>query len=121
MPVHGSCHCKTIAFEVNQPPPSVTRCNCTFCSKRGVLWAYFAPDQVKFTSHEHDVVYSKEGSPIRHHHCAVCGCGTYTESPEWIDFQPHPTRTRIGINARLLDDFDIDSLPIEFLDGRNLW
>jgi hypothetical protein len=51
----------------------------------------------------------------------VCGCTTYTESPVWVDFKPHPTLTRVSINARLLDEFDLDAVPVEFLDGRNLW
>ena len=121
MPVLGSCHCKATTFEVSQAPSSVTRCNCTFCSKRGPLWAYYAPEQVAFTSREHDIRYGRAGSPVKHHHCAVCGCTTYTESPVWVDFKPHPTLTRVSINARLLDEFDLDAVPVEFLDGRNLW
>lgn len=118
MTVHGSCHCKATTFELAQAPTSITRCNCTFCSKRGLLWAYYEPEQVSLTCRQ-DAVYTSSRYPFTHHHCSVCGCGTYTESPESLE-EPDPTRLMIGINARLLDDFDIDSLPVELLDGRNL-
>lgn len=121
MPVRGSCHCGATQFELSAAPTRITRCNCTFCSKRGVLWAYCLPEKFQLVRNDRSALYQKEGSPIKHHHCAACGCGTYTESPQWIDNKPHPTLIKIGINARLLDDFDIEPLPVEFLDGRNLW
>jgi hypothetical protein len=39
MTVKGSCHCGATQFTA-QRPATVTRCTCSFCSKRGVLWAY---------------------------------------------------------------------------------
>ena len=41
MPIKGSCHCGATQFEVTEPPASVTRCTCSFCSKRGALHAYY--------------------------------------------------------------------------------
>jgi len=121
MAVTGSCHCGATRFEVSEAPASVTRCNCTFCSKRGGLWAYYRPEQFKLLASDRSTLYQRSGSPVKHHHCAVCGCGTYMESPAWVDFKPHPTLIQIGINARLLDDFDLEPLPVRFIDGKNLW
>jgi hypothetical protein len=28
---------------------------------------------------------------------------------------------RISINARLLDEFDLDAVPVRTIDGKNLW
>jgi len=28
---------------------------------------------------------------------------------------------RVGVNARLLDDFDLDAVPVTVIDGKNLW
>jgi hypothetical protein len=42
--------------------------------------------------------------------CAVCGCGTYEESPSWVNGQPDFSNPKIAINARLLDGFDVDSV-----------
>ena len=40
MAVKGSCHCGATQFTVARRPETVTRCTCSFCTKRGALWAY---------------------------------------------------------------------------------
>ena len=40
MPIAGSCHCGKTAFEIDcETPAKLTRCTCSFCSKRGTPWA----------------------------------------------------------------------------------
>ena len=86
MPLKGSCHCRATQFEVVAPPDQVTRCTCSFCSKRGPLWAYYKPESFKLTTSRDRVATYQWGSyTILHHHCDICGCGTYTESPVWVD------------------------------------
>ena len=42
MPITGRCHCGSIVFEIEgETPPQLTRCTCSFCSKRGHLYAYY--------------------------------------------------------------------------------
>jgi hypothetical protein len=51
-----------------------------------------------------------------------CGCATYSDSPAFErngNWDGH-TR-RIGVNARLFDDFDAAAAPVEVIDGKNLW
>ncbi len=50
MAIKGSCHCKATEFEVSEAPENVTRCTCSFCSKRGSLWAYYTPSQFTLTT-----------------------------------------------------------------------
>lgn len=121
MTILGSCHCGAIKFEISEAPTIVTACTCTFCTKRGALWAYFTPDRVKLSvSPEADAVYSRNGMN-KHHHCNVCGCGTFSQLPTWVDYKADFDKPRISVNVRLFDNFDIGSLPVETLDGRNLW
>ncbi len=40
MTIKGSFNCEGTQFELTEAPASVTRCTCSFCSKRGALWAY---------------------------------------------------------------------------------
>jgi hypothetical protein len=122
MTLKGSCHCGATQFEIAEAPAKVARCTCSFCSKRGALWAYYRPEQFKLTTARDRVAtYQWRSYTVEHHHCAICGCGTYTESPEWVDNKPDPEKKKIAINARLLDDFDLDAVPVEVLDGKNLW
>ena len=121
MTTSGSCHCGATRFELDFAPKSVTNCNCTFCSKRGALWAYYTPDQVRFTALEQRATYSRSGFN-KHHFCTVCGCTTYSETPTWtLEGGPDLEHPRISINARLLDDIDIDAIEMERIDGRHLW
>ena len=59
---------------------------------------------------------------VVHNFCATCGCGTFSDSP---DFKSDGTwdgaTRRIGVNARLFDDFDAASAPVQVIDGKNLW
>ena len=49
--ITGRCHCGSTAFEIKgEMPASLTRCTCSYCSKRGALYAYFAPDQFRLLS-----------------------------------------------------------------------
>ena len=118
--VKASCHCGACQIEV-ETPEHVTSCTCTFCSKRGALWAYYPKENVTFLQPvQHDASYSKRGF-AHHHFCANCGCTTYSESPSWVDFKPDYEHMRISVNARLIDDLDPATLRVETIDGRNLW
>ena len=119
--VTGSCHCGGTKVQVSVAPSSVTSCNCTFCSKRGALWAYYDLDQVRLVADEHRARYQRPGRPVAHHHCAVCGCSTWSDSPVWVDGKPHPTQRRLLVNARLFDDFDLAAVPVRHIDGRTGW
>jgi hypothetical protein len=46
MAITGSCHCGKTAVRIDgEVPEQITRCTCSFCAKRGVLLAYFEPQQ----------------------------------------------------------------------------
>jgi hypothetical protein len=120
MTVKGSCHCGATKFEIAAAPENVTRCTCSLCSKRGALWAYYKPADVKVTSTQ-DTVYLWRTKTVKHHFCPVCGCTTYSESPDWSQGEPDFENPRVGINARLFDDFDLDTVPVVTIDGKNLW
>ena len=122
MAVKGSCHCGQTAFEVSEPPTELTQCTCSFCAKRGALWAYYRPDQFTLlTPGENVATYQWRSRVIKHHHCANCGCGTFTETPDFAMGEPDFDNPMISINTRLLDDFDLGAVPVQVLDGKNLW
>jgi len=120
--IKGSCHCRETRFEIAEAPANVTRCTCSLCSKRGVLWAYYKPDQFRLiTPREQVATYLWQTKTVQHHFCATCGCGTYSESPDWSSGKPDFDNPKIGVNAWLLDDFDLDAVPVVVVDGKNLW
>jgi hypothetical protein len=87
-----------------------------------MLYAYYAPEQLRLIEAISDVVYRWQTKLVAHHFCVECGCGVYSDSP---DFKPDGswdgTTRRLGVNARLFDDFDAATAPVTVLDGKNLW
>jgi hypothetical protein len=123
MPLKGSCHCGATQFEVSEAPAKVANCNCSFCSKRGALHAYYTTAQFRLLTARDRVSTYQWGSYIgQHHHCSICGCGTYSEFPSFDTGQPDFDNMKVSVNARLFgDDFDLASVPVEYLDGKNQW
>ncbi|WP_274628610.1 GFA family protein [Arvimicrobium flavum] len=121
MAISGSCHCQSTRFEVDAAPETVTYCTCSICSKRGALWAYYKRADVRILSKDGQSTYLWQSRTVRHNFCSICGCTTYTESPDFSTGEPDFDNPRISINARLLDDFDLDAVPVTVIDGKNLW
>src|ERR1700731_2810324 len=92
--VQGSCHCGATRFEVSEAPTGVTSCTCSLCSKRGALWAYYSPAEFRLiTPKEQVATYRWRSKTVLHHFCATCGCGTFSESPDFSRGEPdfdHP-------------------------------
>lgn len=122
MPLKATCHCGATSFEVSEAPTRLTECNCSFCFKRGGLWAYYPPEQVSFADNERTTGYTTDPTTHTHYHCSICGCGAWNHALcSWGEDGPDFGKPRIAVNARLFDDFDISVLPVDRLDGRNLW
>ena len=123
MTITGSCHCGKTAFRIDGAiPAKLTRCTCSFCSKRGALVAYYEPAQFQLTTPTSDATYRWNTRLVAHHYCSECGCATFSDSPA---FEPDGSwdkiTRRIGVNARLFDDFDAAAAPVTVIDGKNLW
>ena len=120
--MRASCHCGATQFQVAEPPPSVTTCTCSICSKRGMLWAYYEPSAFKLlTAPERSTVYQFGRYVVRHHHCANCGCPTFSENPAWVDGEADFSNLTIGINARLLEGFDPADVSTNHVNGKEDW
>ena len=123
MSVSGSCHCGRTAFRMDvEIPAQLTRCTCSFCAKRGALLAYGAPDQFHLTSPPtDDAVYRWNTRQVAHHFCGHCGCATFSDSPAFEPDGKWDGKTRrIGVNARLFDDFDAARASVTVIDGKHL-
>ena len=125
MTITGSCHCGKNAFSIDGDiPTELTRCTCSFCSKRGALLAYYQPSQFHAIAqtNDDDAIYRWNTKLVAHHFCSECGCATYTDSPAFEqDGSWDKVNRRIGVNARLFDNFDAAAAPVAVIDGKNLW
>ena len=99
MTICGSCHCGAVTIEAPSAPEWVNSCNCSFCRKSGWLVAYYPDDGgVRVTGETASYIWGDR--MISLHHCPTCGCGTHWQSTG-------ESYGRIGINARLLDGFEV--------------
>lgn len=124
MTIIGSCHCGKTAFRVDaELPATLIRCTCSFCAKQGALRMYCEPGQFHATVQPgDDAIYRWHTRQVAHHFCAHCGCATFSDSPAFeADGKWDGTTRRIGVNARLLDEFDAALAPVVVIDGKHLW
>lgn len=90
MILKASCHCGATKFETSVVPKALTRCTCSFCSKRGALWFYGRPDEFRLlTPIENGTLYSPTSPDNRHYFCPVCGCATFSKTPDWSEPSPN--------------------------------
>lgn len=123
MTFRARCHCGRNELEIDgEIPAKLTRCTCSLCSKRGHLIAYYAPEQLSVRQADSDGVYRWNTRQVAHHFCTACGCDLYADSPAFERDGSWDGKTRrIGLNARLIDDFEAADWPVEVIDGKHLW
>lgn len=110
----GSCHCGTIAFEVEGDLGGVLSCNCSICQRKGSLLWFVPRDQLRLlTPEENARDYTFNRHMIHHRFCPTCGIHPYGEA---VDPQG---RHMAAINVRCLEGVDIEALPVKHYDGRS--
>ena len=124
MGVTASCHCGAVRIEVPGAPGWAADCNCSLCTKRGTLMAYYPASQVTVTGATATYVWGDRLLDL--HHCPICGCPTHWSAREealargdLADELRAALTDRMGINARLLDGFDPERIEIRKFDNRD--
>lgn len=110
----GSCHCGAVRFEIETTIDRVTRCNCSICSKKGMLHHRVPPERFRLVRGESDIGTYQFGTGIaKHHFCRRCGIHVFT--------RPRAAPELYTVNVRVLDDYDVERERPEIVefDGRN--
>ena len=96
----GSCHCGAVRYEINAVIDRVTECNCSICSKKGVLHRRVTAENFRLLSDESQLGTYQFGTKIaKHHFCKVCGIHTFS--------RPRAAPEEYTVNVRTLDNFDL--------------
>src|SRR5881394_1652764 len=115
MKYEGSCHCGKIAFEVEGELKGAMACNCSICSRKGVLMWFVPRDQMRLRTSEADMsTYTFNKHAIKHRFCPTCGIHTFGEAK---DPKGNPMA---AINIRCLEGIDLAAVPVKQFDGRAL-
>ena len=89
---HGSCHCGSIAFEVEGTIEQVLDCNCTMCRRRGGLLWFVPVASFKLLTPESSLsTYRFNKKHIQHRFCALCGIAPYGDGSDPKGSNPQGT------------------------------
>jgi hypothetical protein len=115
MKYQGSCHCGSIAFEVEGELAGVISCNCSICSRKGSLLWFVPRESLRLlTPEEHASTYLFNKHVIRHRFCPTCGMHPYAEG------QDRAGKPTAAVNIRCLEGVDLSAIPVKPFDGRSL-
>jgi hypothetical protein len=109
----GSCHCGAIKFTVDAEVEQAIECNCSHCTRKGLLLWFVPPEALAIVSGESRLTsYTFNQHAIRYRFCSVCGSQPFGLG-----------RLRSGkeaalVNIRCLDGVDLDSIRRVSVNGR---
>ncbi|CAH1671429.1 GFA family protein [Chelatococcus asaccharovorans] len=110
----GRCHCGAVQFSANADLANVISCNCSICSKHGLILTFVPADRFTLAAGEDTLKdYQFNTMRIRHRFCGNCGVEPFAEGA-----MPDGTPMR-AINVRCLDGVDIAALSPTPVDGRS--
>jgi hypothetical protein len=111
----GGCHCGAVRFEVTLDVARGTRCNCSICTKLGVLGAHAKPAAFVLRSGAESLSeYEWGGKTARRSFCKHCGVHAFARG--------HLAQLGgdyVSINLNCLDDVDPRDVKVGYWDGRH--
>jgi len=109
----GSCHCGAVTYEVKAPEVlEVTECNCSICSKSGLLHLIVDKEDFKLLSGKDNLeTYTFDTGEAKHFFCKTCGIKSF--------YIPRSHPNGYSVNTRCLDKPTAKAMKITPFDGRN--
>lgn len=111
----GGCHCGRVRYEATTDLAQILTCNCSICTKRGMLLTFVSPQHFKLLA-GNDLLadYQFASKNIHHLFCLNCGVESFARGTG-----PDGSET-IAVNVRCLEDVDFDVLKPTPFDGKSL-
>ncbi|MEM9074493.1 MAG: GFA family protein [Myxococcota bacterium] len=107
--LEGGCHCGAVRYRVRVRERHAIECNCSICSKKGILHHIVTADDFEIISGEDCLTDYRFGThTARHYFCRICGI-----QPFYVP-RSHPDGW--DVNIRTLDE-GIDEWEVEHFDG----
>jgi hypothetical protein len=110
----GGCHCGRVRFEAVTNLAHVITCNCSICTKRGLLFTFIPAAEFTLLAGEDNLVeYRFNTGQIHHLFCRTCGVEAFGRGKN------RDGSDMVALNARCLDDIDLAGLTLTPFDGKN--
>jgi hypothetical protein len=101
-----------VRFRVTGDLDRVSDCNCSMCTKKGILHLIVPQEAFELVSGADDLTtYTFNTGVAKHHFCRHCGIHSF--------YVPRSDPDMIDVNARCLDGVDPRALKPEPFDGRH--
>jgi len=109
----GGCHCGRVRFRARVDFARLSHCNCTMCTKKGILHLSMMPDDFELLRGKNALtVYTFETGVAQHTFCTHCGMHAF--------YIPRSQPDMITVSARCIDGIDVTTLkPTRFFDGQH--
>jgi hypothetical protein len=108
----GGCHCGRVRFRVRTDFSRVVDCNCSICTKKGILHLIVAPEQFELIQGQEALSTYTFGTGIaKHTFCKTCGIHPF--------YVPRSHPDKIDVNVRCLEGVNLADLKITPFDGRH--
>src|SRR6266851_5841703 len=111
----GGCHCGRVRFrvQVDLEQTFLGECNCSICTKKGILHLPVRRDRLEILSGAEDLTtYQFNTGVAKHTFCRHCGMHPF--------YNPRTDPENYSVNARCLDDYDPETMqPRRLFEGRN--
>jgi hypothetical protein len=108
----GGCHCGRVRFRVRANLADVSDCNCSMCTRKGILHVIVPPEQFELLRGRDELTtYRFNTGTAQHTFCRHCGIHPF--------YVPRSDPDKIDVNARCLDGVDVSKLRPRAFDGRN--
>lgn len=111
----GGCHCGRVRFRirVDLAESIIGECNCSICTKKGILHLPVAAERLEILSGRDDLAtYTFNTGVARHTFCRHCGIHPF--------YNPRSDPENYSVNVRCLDAYDPDTMgPQRLFEGRN--
>jgi hypothetical protein len=108
----GGCHCGQVRFRVRGDLARVSDCNCSMCTKKGIIHLIVPLDQFELLSGANNITtYTFNTHVAKHTFCKTCGIHPF--------YTPRSDPDKVDVNVRCLDDVDMAAIkPVPF-DGQH--
>jgi len=111
----GSCHCGAVRFEAELALDSLSKCNCSVCTKINGAGTFTKPHAFRLLAGEEALGTYAWGAKIStYYFCKQCGVHCFGRghlAELGGDF--------VSVNANVLDDIDPSTFPLVHWDGRH--
>ena len=100
-------------IEVDLAATPIGECNCSICTKKGILHLPVLRDGLEILSGTEELaVYQFNTGTAKHTFCRHCGIHAF--------YQPRSDPENYSVNARCLDDYDPATMqPRRLFDGKD--